>query len=111
MPWSNDPPEYGPPLDPMLKEERMRMLEREFGSKGKGKSKSDGLALVDEEGKPLVGTVDPKGYLVTTGPKRRIFFRTLQIILAAGASIPAIYAAIVSHLSLIHYPIFLILFF
>jgi hypothetical protein len=100
VPWSNDPPEYGPPLDPMLKEERMRMLEREFGSKGKGKSKSDGLALVDDEGKPLVGTVDPKGYLVTTGPKRRVFVRTLQIILAAGASVPAIYAAVVSHLSL-----------
>ena len=100
MPWSNDPPEYGPPLDPMLKEERMRMLEREFGSKGKGKGKSDGLALVDDEGKPLVGTVDPKGYLVTTGPKRRVFVRTLQIILAAGASVPAIYAAVVSHLSL-----------
>ena len=100
VPWSNDPPEYGPPLDPMLKEERMRMLEREFGSKGKGKSKSDGLALVDDEGKPLVGTVGPKGYLVTTGPKRRVFVRTLQIILAAGASIPAIYAAVVSHLSL-----------
>lgn len=94
VPWSNDPPEYGPPLDPMLKEERMRMLEREFGSKGKGKSKSDGLALVDEEGKPLVGTVDAKGNLVTTGPKRRVFFRTLQIILAAGACIPAIYAAV-----------------
>lgn len=100
VPWSNDPPEYGPPLDPMLKEERMRMLEREFGSKGKGKDKSDGLALVDEDGKPLVGTVDPKGNLVTTGPKRRVFFRMLQIILAAGASIPAIYAAVVSHLFL-----------
>jgi len=111
VPWSNDPPDYGPPLDPMLKEERMRMLEREFGSKAKGKSKSDGLALVDEEGKPLVGTVDPKGNLVTTGPKRRVFFRSLQIILAAGASIPAIYAAVVSHLSptkIIHCSIYLI---
>jgi hypothetical protein len=98
VPWSNDPPEYGSALNPMLKEERMRMLEREFGGKGKGKSKSEGLALVDEEGKPLIGTVDSKGNLVTTGPKRRVFFRTLQIFLAAGACIPAIYAAVVSSL-------------
>ncbi|CAA7271855.1 unnamed protein product [Cyclocybe aegerita] len=94
LPWSNDPPEYGPPLDPMLKEERMRMLEREFGSKGKDKGKGNGKALVDEDGRPLVGTVDEKGKLVTTGPKRRITLRLLQIVFAAGACIPAIYAAI-----------------
>ncbi|KAF8969705.1 hypothetical protein BDZ97DRAFT_1794745 [Flammula alnicola] len=94
LPWSNDPPEYGPSLDPMLKEERMRMLEREFGSKAKGKSKDISKALVDEDGKPLVGTIDEKGRLVTTGPKRRVVVRTLQILLAIGASIPAIYAAV-----------------
>ncbi len=91
-----DPPEYGTPLDPMLKEERMRMLEREFGSKGnKGKSKDSGRGLVDGDGKPLVGTVDSKGHLVTSGPKRRILIRVLELILAVGACIPAIYAAVV----------------
>ncbi|KAF8912093.1 hypothetical protein CPB84DRAFT_1761243 [Gymnopilus junonius] len=92
LPWSSDPPEYGPPLDPMMKEERMRMLEREFGPKAK--SKDEGKGLVDEEGKPFVGTVDEKGNLVTVGPKKRIFVRTLQVLLAAGACIPAIYAAV-----------------
>jgi len=101
LPWSNDPPEYGPPLDPMLKEERMRMLEREFGNNGKKKGKDLGKSLVDEDGKPLVGTVDEKGNLVTSGPKRRIAFRALQIILAIGACIPAIYAAVVSILGLV----------
>jgi len=99
LPWSIDPPEYGqPPIDPMQKEERLRMLEREFGpkAKGKGKGKERNL-LVDENGNPLVGTLDDKGRLVTRGPKRRVAFRVLQILLSVGASIPIIYAAIVSH--------------
>jgi len=91
-----DPPEYGPPLDPMLKEERMRMLEREFGKNGnKGRGRESGLVL-DDNGEPVVGTVNEKGNLVTSGPKRRILFRVLQIVLAAGACVPAIYAAVVS---------------
>ncbi|PPR01084.1 hypothetical protein CVT26_015990 [Gymnopilus dilepis] len=94
LPWSSDPPEYGPPLDPMMKEERIRMLEREFGAKAKGKGKDDGRGLTDEEGKPLVGTVDEKGNLVTVGPKKRVFVRTLQVLLAAGACIPVIYASV-----------------
>lgn len=97
LPWSNDPPEYGPPLDSMLKEERMRMLEREFGSTGKKTNKDQGKALVDDDGKPLVGTIDEKGNLVTSGPKRRAVFRALQVILSIGACIPAIYAAVVSN--------------
>ncbi|KAF9053048.1 hypothetical protein BJ165DRAFT_1400404 [Panaeolus papilionaceus] len=92
LPWSTDPPEYGPPLDPLLKEERIRMLEREFGNNPKKKDKNAN-PWVDEEGKPLVGTVDKNGNLVTVGPKKRIFVRTLQIVLALGAAIPAIYAA------------------
>ncbi|PPQ63269.1 hypothetical protein CVT24_006794 [Panaeolus cyanescens] len=92
LPWSTDPPEYGPPLDPLLKEERMRMLEREFGTNAKKKDQNVN-PWVDEEGKPLVGTVDKSGNLVTAGPKKRVFVRSLQIILALGAAIPAIYAA------------------
>jgi len=95
LPWSNDPPEYGPPLDPQVKAERLRMLEREFGSAGKPK-KDNGSKLIDEEGKPLVGTVDEKGSLVTVGPKRRLVMRMLQVVFALGACIPGIYAAIVS---------------
>lgn len=72
------------------------MLEREFGpnsSKGKGKAQGD---FVDENGKPLIGTVDAKGNLVTQGPKKRVAMRVLQILFALGAGVPAIYAAVVS---------------
>ena len=86
-----DPPEYGPPLNPILKEERLRMLEREFGSKGMNK----GVGIYDDDGKPKVGSVDGKGNLVTSAPGRRIFVRVLEIVLAAGACIPAIYASLV----------------
>lgn len=38
VPWGADPPGYGvSPIDPAVKEERIRMLEREFGSSGRGK--------------------------------------------------------------------------
>lgn len=93
LPWSNDPPEYGPPVDASLKEERMRMLEREFGPNSKMKRTDD--AFLDEDGKPLVGTVDAKGQLVTQGPRKRLAVRILQIILAFAATVPAIYAAVV----------------
>lgn len=95
LPWSNDVLDYGPPVDPSLKEERMRMLEREFGPKAKGKAREDDK-FIDENGKPLVGTVDEKGNLVTQGPKKRIAIRAFQILMALAASIPAIYAALVS---------------
>jgi hypothetical protein len=94
LPWSTDPPEYGPPLNPILKEERMRMLEREFGSKGK-KGKTRILVFSTMMESPKWGSVDEKGNLVTSGPKRRILFRVLQIVLAAGACVPAIYASLV----------------
>ncbi|PPQ91434.1 hypothetical protein CVT25_014322 [Psilocybe cyanescens] len=96
LPWSKDPPEYGPALDPLQKEERMRMLEREFGAnaKGKDKARDDGRLLVDDMGNPLVGTIDERGRLVTVGPKRRVALRTLQVLLAVGACVPALYAAV-----------------
>lgn len=95
LPWSNDSPQYERPLEPALKEERMRMLEKEFGDKAKlGSKKHD--PLVDENGKPVVGTIDHQGRLVTVGPKKRIFIRVLQILLALIAAVPSIYAALVS---------------
>lgn len=71
----------------------MRMLEREFGSKAKGKGKAP--EYVDEDGKPVVGTVDEKGRLVTQGPKKRIALRFLQVALALGAALSSIYVALV----------------
>ncbi|KAJ7621621.1 hypothetical protein DFH06DRAFT_1233100 [Mycena polygramma] len=92
LPWSSEPPEYGPGINASLKEERMRMLEREFGPNAKPAETGD---FLDQDGKPLVGTVDSKGRLVTKGPRKRIALRATQIALALAASIPAIYAALV----------------
>ncbi|KAF8077754.1 hypothetical protein FPV67DRAFT_1462886 [Lyophyllum atratum] len=96
LPWSNDPLD-DPPIDSTLKEERMRMLEREFGPKAKGKGRADldGGDFLDSDGKPLVGTVDEKGNLVTQGPKKRMAVRILQILLSLAAGIPSIYAALI----------------
>ncbi|KXN80986.1 hypothetical protein AN958_06498 [Leucoagaricus sp. SymC.cos] len=93
LPWNHS--DNTAAVDPLTKEERMRMLEREFGpNSGKGKGRSGGDFL-DENGKPLIGTVDEKGNLVTQGPKKRVAVRVFQTLLALGAGVPAIYAAVV----------------
>ncbi|KAF8350463.1 hypothetical protein F5887DRAFT_876523 [Amanita rubescens] len=91
LPWSSDPLEGGIPVNVETKEERIRMLEREFGQKAKPPPRD---AFTDENGKPLVGTVDANGNLVTVGPKKRAAFRALQILLALVAAVPSIYAAL-----------------
>lgn len=109
LPWSNEPPEYGPPIDASLKEERLRMLEREFGPNAKVRASGGGgkeADFVDESGKPLIGTVDAKGHLVTKGPKKRTATRVLQILLSLAAAIPSIYAALVSPVSNIIYMLY-----
>ncbi|KAI0082834.1 hypothetical protein K474DRAFT_1584923 [Panus rudis PR-1116 ss-1] len=85
LPWSADPPENHPPLDEDIKEERVRMLEREFGGKGKAKD-------YEEE---IVGSVDQKGRLITDGPKKRLAVRWLQVLLALLAGGSSIYAALI----------------
>ncbi|KAI0780660.1 hypothetical protein BD413DRAFT_8361 [Trametes elegans] len=87
VPWGADPPDGGRPVDPETKEERMRMLEREFG--GKGGSKEDG------EAEQTVGSVDERGKLVTDGPKKRLTVRWMQALLALTAAISSIYAALI----------------
>ena len=91
LPWSSDPLDNGRPVDTETKEERIRMLEREFGQTAKPPPHD---AFTDENGKPLVGTVDANGNLVTVGPKKRAAVRALQILLALVAAIPSIYAAL-----------------
>jgi hypothetical protein len=87
VPWSNDRSDsYGPPVDSEVKEERMKMLEREFGGKG---------VANEEDVEDRVGSVDPKGGLITEGPKKRKAARALQVILALGAAISGIYGALV----------------
>ena len=86
-----DPAENQPPLDPEIKEERIRMLEREYGGKGKGK----GLD-VDEK---VVGSVDSKGRIITDGPKKRMALRWIQVLFALIAGGSSIYAGLVSPLA------------
>ncbi|KAF9014113.1 hypothetical protein BDQ17DRAFT_1230821 [Cyathus striatus] len=93
VPWGTDLEQSSSPkLDPETKEERLRMLQREFGDIGKPKESDD--PFLDENGRPLVGTVDKNGTLVTQGTKKRTAVRMLQILLAGGACVPAIYAAL-----------------
>ncbi|KAJ7173995.1 hypothetical protein C8R43DRAFT_914559 [Mycena crocata] len=95
LPWSSEPPEYGPTIDSSIKEERMRMLEREFGPNAKSKVMENNGDFLDENGKPLIGTVNSKGQLVTKGPRKRMALRITQILLSLAAAIPSIYAALV----------------
>ena len=84
VPWSStDTPNYDLPLDPELKEERIRMLEHEFRS---------GAVAPTEE--PL-GSVDEKGCLVTDGPKKRVAVRVIETVLALGIAVSVVYAALV----------------
>jgi len=83
VPWSStDTPNYDLPLNPELKEERIRMLEHEF--------RSGAMAPAEE---PL-GSVDEKGRLVTDGPKKRIAVRVIETVLALGISVSVVYAAL-----------------
>ncbi|KAF8634086.1 hypothetical protein AX15_001088 [Amanita polypyramis BW_CC] len=91
LPWSPDPLESGAFVSTETKEERVRMLEREFGQNAKPPPRD---AFTDENGKPLVGTVDTKGNLITVGPKKRTALRALQILLTLVAAVPSIYAAL-----------------
>ncbi|KAH9952106.1 hypothetical protein B0H21DRAFT_782882 [Amylocystis lapponica] len=85
IPWGGDQ-DSNLPVGPQLKEERLRMLEREFGGK-------QPLQPKDEE--HAVGSVDSKGKLITGGPKRRLAARCIQVLLALTASVSSIYAALV----------------
>ncbi|TFK92299.1 hypothetical protein K466DRAFT_582020 [Polyporus arcularius HHB13444] len=83
VPWSADPDER--PVDPEIKEERVRMLEREF-AKDAGK---------DAEPERVVGSVDGRGKLITEGPKKRLAVRWIQFLLALTAVISSIYSGLI----------------
>ncbi|OJT09122.1 hypothetical protein TRAPUB_14449 [Trametes pubescens] len=87
VPWGGDPPDGDRPINPETKEERMRMLEREFG--GKGGPKDEG------EAETMVGCIDQRGRLITQGPKKRLAVRWVQALLALTAAISSIYAALI----------------
>ncbi len=82
-------PQYVPDS---IKEERMRMLEKEFGSSSKGKGKERAWGTSDAP----VGAIDAQGSLVTDGPKRRTAVRWMQTLLAAVSAGAGLYGALVS---------------
>ena len=93
LPWVNEARDpLDEQLDPEVKRERIRMLEREFAGKDVGKG------LDDDE--IMVGSVDRRGTLVTQGPKKRLATRWFQVLLALGAAISLIYIALVTSFKL-----------
>ena len=74
-------------LNPEVKKERVKMLEREFAAKGVKKAFD-----ADEN---MVGSVDRRGRLITQGPKKRLATRWLQALLTLGAAVSLIYMALV----------------
>ena len=93
LPWVNEAQDpLAEKLDPEVKQERIRMLEREFVRKGDGKGVDD-----DEN---MIGSADRKGRLITQGPKKRLATRWLQALLTLGAAVSLIYMALVTPLRL-----------
>ncbi|KAH9930729.1 uncharacterized protein B0H18DRAFT_993292 [Fomitopsis serialis] len=86
VPWGSDPTEADAPVDPGTKEERMRMLQAEFGGK------QVGTPGEDEE---KVGSVDQKGKLITEGPTKRLAARCVQVLLVIAACISSVYTGLV----------------
>lgn len=92
LPWTATHPGDEPPpqgaIPDNVKEERMRMLEREFGDKG---SRGWKQAHVEET---IIGGIDEKGKLITAGPKKRAATRWLQAIFAVATAVSGIYGAL-----------------
>lgn len=86
VPWGSAAAD-GPTVDAEVREERLRMLEREFGGKNVGNPA--------EEEERLVGSVDSKGRLITEGPKKRTTTRWIQCLLSLLAAGSSLYAALV----------------
>ena len=89
LPWVNelqDP--LAERLNPEVKNERIRMLEREFAGTGIGKAPND-------DGK-MIGSADHRGKLITQGPKKRLATRWFQALLTLGAAVSLIYMALVT---------------
>ncbi|KAH9857166.1 hypothetical protein C2E23DRAFT_771351 [Lenzites betulinus] len=88
VPWGGNATDGDHTLDPETKEERIRMLEREFAS-GKPGPKDE------EDPERTVGSVDERGRLITQGPKKRLAVRWVQVLLALTAAVSSIYAALI----------------
>lgn len=84
VPWTDsDTLDYDSPLDPELKQERIRMLEHEFSSSAADPIKPE-----------PIGSVNEKGRLITDGPRKRTASRAIEVLLALVIAAAAIYAAL-----------------
>jgi len=90
LPWASG--ENPNRVTPETKEERLRMLEQEFGPKVSHAQRA--LELSSDELPLVIGSVDAKGNLVTAGPKKRIANRLLQAAFASGQFIVSLYSAV-----------------
>lgn len=94
LPWAagptNDEPVQAPDVPDYVKEERIRMLEKEFGDRGPGR----GSKQVHGDFDQVIGGVDEKGHLITAGPKKRATVRWFQAIFALGSAGSGIYGAL-----------------
>jgi len=94
LPWSAQDEFHGSEITAEMKEERLRMLESEFGPKAIA-------AYMKERDEDVpVGSVDRKGNIVSAGPKKRALMRWVQGVLAIGATIASLYSALVRLVSL-----------
>jgi len=90
LPWVNETRDpLDEQLDPEVKRERVRMLEREFAGAGR----DPGKGFDDDE--KMIGSADRRGRLITQGPKKRLATRWFQALLTLGAAISLIYIALV----------------
>ncbi|OCB84280.1 hypothetical protein A7U60_g8959 [Sanghuangporus baumii] len=86
LPWSLDDDSTSKRITPEMKEERMRMLEREFGRNGMKQGVWD---------TKILGSVDAKGNIITPGPKKRFIVRLMEGLFAFGAALASLYSALI----------------
>lgn len=88
LPWVNEARDpLTEQLDPEVKNERIRMLEREFAGQHVIKGPDD---------ENMIGSADRRGRLITQGPKKRLAARWFQALLTLGAAVSLIYMALVT---------------
>lgn len=95
LPWSGEDDASHTHVTSEMKEERLRMLEKEFGHNGID-------SLVIDQAK-VIGSVDAKGNIITDGPKKRIITRYVQFTFVLGTTIASLYSALVCTLPLLLY--------
>lgn len=90
LPWSMEDDSHGMIVTPEMKEERVKLLEKEFASNAPG----DNDWMDDSK---VIGSVNAKGKIVTPGPKKRAIFRWVQGTFAFGAVVASLYSAAVCY--------------